>query len=94
MKTMIAVAASAFLLAAPAFAQEVDTPEPKEDIFVTIDADADGALTLDEVQKVDEKVTEADFSKYDADKSETLSKMEFANWTADMKASTEASSGQ
>ena len=94
MKTMIALAASACLFAAPVFAQETDTPAPQDDAFVMIDADADGALTLDEVQKVDEKVTEADFTKYDADKNETLSKMEFANWSADMKASTEASSGQ
>lgn len=92
MKTTIALAASAFLLAAPVFAQEADAPEA--DAFVAIDADADGSLTLDEVQKVDENVTEEDFAKYDADKDESLSKMEFANWTADMKASAEASSGQ
>ncbi len=94
MKTTIALAASAFLLAAPVFAQEAEEAAPKDDVFVSIDADADGALTLEEVQKVDAKVTEADFTKYDADNSETLSKMEFANWTADVKASTEASAGE
>lgn len=94
MKTTIALAASAFLLAAPAFAQEADAPAAEADAFVAIDADADGSLTLAEVQKVDEKVTEEDFAKYDADKDESLSKMEFANWTADMKASAEASSGE
>ena len=94
MKTMFALAASACLFAAPVLAQEADAPAPKEDAFTMIDADADGALSLSEVQKVDEKVTEADFSKYDADNSESLSKMEFANWSADMKASTEASAGE
>lgn len=96
MKTTFVIAASAFLLAAPALAQEPATaPDaPEADVFVSIDADADGALSLEEVQKVDEQVTEADFAKYDADDSATLSKMEFANWTADIKASSEASAGE
>ena len=94
MKTTFVLAASAFLLAAPAIAQEAGEAEHKEDKFVMIDADADGALTLAEVQEVDETVTEADFSKYDADDSESLSKMEFANWAADMEGSAEASAGE
>jgi len=85
MKTLL-TAATLAVLSAPALAQ---TPTAKphdehattaESAFKKHDANADGALTLAEVQKADSKVTEADFGKYDADKNASLSKDEFAKW--------------
>jgi hypothetical protein len=48
--------------------------------FTKHDADADGALSLDEVKMVDSKATQADFDQYDADRNMALSKTEFAKW--------------
>lgn len=89
MKTTFVLAAAAFALAAPAFAQvpaSPPAPDAKADAFVSIDADKNGALTLAEVKIHDVAVTQADFDKYDADKSKSLSKAEFDKWTADKKA--------
>lgn len=88
MKTTLVLAA-AIALAAPAFAQQQPTPvapEVKVDAFATIDADKNGALTLAEVKIHDVAVTQADFDKYDADKSKSLSKAEFDKWSAEKKA--------
>lgn len=85
MKTLLATATLA-VLAAPALAQQPPAPMPDhhptttEAAFKKHDANGDGALTLTEVQTADSKVTQADFSKYDADKNTTLSKDEFAKW--------------
>jgi hypothetical protein len=94
MKTLIA-AAALVVLTAPAFAQQTpSTPATppsvdattKVDAFATIDADKNGSLTLAEVKIQDVTVTQADFDKYDADKSKSLSKAEFDKWSADKKA--------
>ena len=84
---MKAILASATLIAfsAPALAQVTTAAPPAdkpatEDKFTKHDANADGALSLAEVQAADSKVTQADFDKYDADKSKSLSKVEFSKW--------------
>jgi hypothetical protein len=80
MKTLL-VTATLAVLAAPALAQTPTTqPAMKDDHFAMADANKDGALSLAEVQKADAKVTQADFDKYDADKSKSLSKPEFQKW--------------
>jgi hypothetical protein len=82
MKTLLATATLA-VLAAPALAQPpADTAKPTttEDAFMKHDMNKDGALSLSEVQMADKSVTQADFDKYDADKSKTLSKTEFSKW--------------
>ena len=80
-KTLLA-SATLIALAAPAFAQVPAQPNATkpamEDKFTMHDANKDGALTLAEVQVADSKVTQADFDKYDADKSKSLSKVEFS----------------
>ncbi len=88
---MLLATATLAVLAAPALAQPPATtptaqppaiaqPATKNDHFVMSDANKDGALSLAEVQKSDAKVTQADFDKYDADKSKSLSKAEFQKW--------------
>lgn len=82
MKILLA-SATLIALAAPALAQTPQTPATKpaaEDVFTKHDANKDGALTLAEVQMADAKATQADFDKYDADKSKSLSKVEFSKW--------------
>ena len=94
---MKVILASATLLAftAPALAQ-VTTAQPPatkpahEDTFAMHDADKNGSLSLAEVQKADSKVTQADFDKYDTDKSKGLSQAEFTKW-AEAKHSAPAS---
>lgn len=96
-KTLI-IAATAFAFAAPAFAQQPATPavpatpatppaaaEQKADLFANIDADKNGSLSLAEVKIHDVAVTQADFDKYDADKSASISKSEYAKWNAEAK---------
>lgn len=99
MKTLLMTATMA-VLGAPALAQ---TPPAKthddhattaDTAFKKHDANADGALTLAEVQKADGKVTEADFTKYDADKSSSLSKEEFAKWAEAKHAPPASAPGQ
>lgn len=83
MKNVILAAATALMFAAPAFAQTPTTKPAKpvtEDQFTKHDLNADGVLSVDEVKSADAKVTQADFDKYDADKSRTLSKDEFRKW--------------
>lgn len=53
----------------------------KVDVFVKADADKNGALTTAELKIADATATQADFDKYDADKSKSLSKAEFEAWT-------------
>lgn len=87
MKTTIVLATAALAFAAPAFAQQpASPPAEKVDAFVSIDADKSGSLTLAEVKIHDVAVTQADFDKYDADKSKSLSKAEFDKWTTEKKA--------
>lgn len=79
MKTLLA-SATLIALAAPALAQTPSAKPAMEDTFTKHDANKDGALTLAEVQMADAKATQADFDKYDADKSQSLSKVEFSKW--------------
>ncbi len=64
----------------PATPAQPAQPATKDDHFAMSDANKDGALSLAEVQKADSKVTQADFDKYDADHSKSLSKVEFRKW--------------
>ena len=81
MMKIILAAAGLAVLCAPALAQTPDHPKPAAaEKFAKHDANADGALSLAEVQTIDAKVTQADFDKYDADKSKSLSSAEFAKW--------------
>jgi opacity protein-like surface antigen len=77
--------ATMVLLASPALAQvttqpTTPTPPASEDKFIKSDKDGDGALSVAEVKAADAKVTQADFDKYDGDKSKSLSKEEFTKW--------------
>lgn len=90
MMKVILASATLLALAAPALAQVTSQPPTDgaaaakpahEDKFAAHDADKNGTLSLVEVQKADSKVTQADFDKYDADKSKSLSKAEFTKWT-------------
>lgn len=65
---------------APAQPGSTATNKQGDDHFGMTDANRDGSLSLAEVQKMDATVTQADFNKYDADKSKSLSKMEFQKW--------------
>lgn len=109
MKTTLVLAAAALALTAPAFAQVTNpapTAPPtvappttdlkadtKMDGFAAIDTDKNGSLSLAEVKIHDVTVTQADFDKYDADKSKSLSKAEFDKWSADMKAKAKPANG-
>jgi hypothetical protein len=89
MKKTLIIAATAFAFVAPAFAQQPATPpadDKKVDAFASIDADKNGNLTLAEVKIHDVAVTQADFDKYDSDKSKSLSKAEFDKWSTEKKA--------
>lgn len=55
-------------------------PPAVEDKFTQNDTDSDGPLSAAEVVSADAKVIQADFGTYDADKSKSLSKEEFAKW--------------
>jgi len=95
MKTLV-IAATAMALAAPALAQVTSAAPPStqpatEDKFVKADGNKDGALSIAEVKMADATVTQADFDKADADKSKSLSKVEFDKW-ASAKPSDKASS--
>jgi hypothetical protein len=97
MKKTLVVAAAAFALAAPAFAQQSSTmpakPEKHADAFAQIDTDKNGALSLTEIKMVDVSVTQADFDKYDADKTASINKAEFDKWQAAAKAAKPGSPG-
>jgi hypothetical protein len=89
MKTLL-VAATFAVLAAPALAQQQGatpatpaqpaTPATPADPFTKADADKSGALSLAEVKLADATVTQTDFDQYDADKNQSLSKVEFNKW--------------
>lgn len=91
---LLVLAAAAVALAGSAIAQVPSTapatqpakPADKADKFATIDADTSGSLSLAEIKLVDVAVTQADFDKYDADKSKSISKAEFEKWQAGAKA--------
>ena len=81
----VLASATLAMFAAPALAQvttqpTTPTPPAAEDKFIKSDKDGDGALSAAEVKLADAKVTQADFDKYDADKSKSLSKEEFSKW--------------
>lgn len=98
MKTLV-VAATAMVLAAPALAQ---TPAPAAppaeakpvDVFVKADGNKDGSLSIAEVKLADPAVTQADFDKADADKSKSLSKVEFDKWASAKPADKASAPGQ
>lgn len=76
MKKIVAIAALAAAFAAPAaFAGEKKT-------FADIDTNADGAITLTELQVVKPDVTAEKFAKYDTDASGGLSEAEMDAWKA------------
>ena len=54
--------------------------DAKVDVFAKLDADKNGAISMAELKAVDATATQADFNKYDADKSKSLSKTEFDKW--------------
>jgi hypothetical protein len=64
--------------AAPAQARPATPAQPAA--FSRIDADSSGALSLSEIKVVDATVTQADFDRYDADHSTTISQAEFTRW--------------
>jgi hypothetical protein len=75
MKTLIAVAALTALITAPAMAGEKKT-------FADLDGDANGTLSLAEVQAAAPDVTAEKFARYDADASGELSEAEYNAWKA------------
>jgi hypothetical protein len=68
-------------------------PEAQQDVFLTADANGNGTLSIEEVLKLDAKATQADFDRYDTDKSKSLTRAEFGKWTADVKAAKAAPTG-
>jgi hypothetical protein len=100
MKTVVVLASACLLLASPVVAQQTQPapmPAPKADTsadtFLKIDANMDGSLSFEEIRTADSKVVQADFDKYDADKSKSLTRAEFTKWTADLKAAKAPASG-
>jgi hypothetical protein len=67
-------------MAAPVLAQDA-APD-----FATIDADADGSVTLEELNVTYPDVTAEAFGGFDADASGGLSAEEFAAWVATLPA--------
>lgn len=83
MKKVLLASATLVALTAPALAQVPGSPPQlpaAEDKFIKQDANGDGALSIDEVKSADAQTSQADFDKYDADKSKTISKDEFKKW--------------
>lgn len=72
MKLFASVATIAALTAGAALAQDV--------AFTDVDADADGLLSLEEVQGAAPEVTEDEFNTYDADVDGFLNEDEFTAW--------------
>ncbi len=96
---LAALAAIAFTLGGAAIAQTPASPpapavDKPADPFIALDADKSGSLTLSEVKAANAAVNQADFDKYDADKSKSLSKPEFDKWVLAMKAAKPANAGQ
>jgi hypothetical protein len=50
--------------------------------FTEVDADANGLVSLQEVQAIAPDVTEDEFSSYDGDADGSLNEDEFATWDA------------
>ena len=84
MKTLIAVSATALLGTAAAMAQ---APE-----FAEVDADANGEVTLAELQEFAPDATQDDIDSYDIDDSGTLSDNEFVAWSVSYDVDAEAES--
>jgi Ca2+-binding EF-hand superfamily protein len=72
LKLLIATIGIASLAGAPAMAAE----------FSEADADADGRVTLEELQRVAPEVTEEAFNAYDQDLDGALIEPEFDAWNA------------
>ena len=78
MKKIVAIAALAAVFAAPAALAD----HHGKKTFADIDANADGAITLTELQAVKPEVTAEKFAKYDTDASGGLSEPEMDAWKA------------
>ncbi|MGX6647310.1 hypothetical protein ACWCOP_05140 [Maricaulaceae bacterium MS644] len=76
MKTLFTAAATAALMGGAAFAQDAGVS------FGDVDANADGKLSVEEVQAVAPDVTEDEFDSYDADADGYLQEPEFDTWLA------------
>ena len=63
------------------FALSAVSTSAEEINFAGLDADASGALSLEEVQAVAPNVTAEEFASYDTDASGDLSEDEFTAWT-------------
>ena len=93
MAKFVLAAATLTMFAASSLAQVTSQPAKPpavEDKFTQHDTDGDGPLSVAEVTSADAKVTQADFGKYNADRSKWLSKKEFAK-RAEAKTSPPAS---
>src|SRR5690606_10459137 len=104
MKTLV-IAAGAFALTLPAFAQVTSSPpsDPAkpdtagsrhEAKFTAADTDKNGSLSIAEVKMADATVTQADFDEFDVDKSKSLSKAEFEKWAMSKQGDRASSPGQ
>lgn len=78
MKKFVAIAALAAAFAAPAALAD----HHGKKTFADIDTNADGAITLTELQAVKPEVTAEKFAKYDTDASGGLSEAELDAWKA------------
>jgi hypothetical protein len=87
MKKIVAIAALAAALGAPvALAGEQGSMKT----FAEMDTDANGALSLSEIQAVKPDVTAEKVAKYDTDASGELSEAELEAWKAAKKADKDA----
>lgn len=68
--------------ATPAAPAQQRPAAPAAGGFARIDTDSSGSLSLAEIKVVDTTVTQADFDRYDADHSTTISQAEFTSWQA------------
>ncbi len=78
MKKIVAIAALAAVIAAPTALAD----HHGKKTFADIDADANGAITLTELQALKPEVTAEKFAKYDTDASGGLSEAEMEAWKA------------
>lgn len=85
-QSLFAATATIALMAGAAHAQEMD--------FATVDADASGDITYEELE-AEASMTQGDFDSYDADADGVLSEDEFVAWQAeaDIVADTSAGDG-
>jgi opacity protein-like surface antigen len=82
MKKFIAIAALAAAFAAPSALAD----HHGKKTFADLDADANGTVTLAEIQAVKPEMTAEKLAKYDTDASGDLSEAEYDAWKAAKKA--------